>query len=438
MIGKLGGYDPPGEQELKDLADPRHRKRGEREQKRRLKANWQLLEREAAAAEPELATTGPAVPPYLLERGDPGLPAPIDVPTRIDLDALRARLQSSAAAAQDFDEGTTADDYWTAGHLQQMARREREFLAWQEAHGDEREAQIAQLEGAGFYWAREYQSGRKPKWQLRQPEQLEADKACTLGKNELGVEEPLLLYRAFRPFTGDVLKAEQLFTACAKGGDVDARLAATEWLDGERAKLEPGEAARHSKRRCIECDQYECVCPNSDDEAKHDMLGGSSADCGADGMEEWLEQHREKLQAAEPALPDSDTLADRVLADDERRSLFYLRPAAEVPAHWAVPRDWEPPDYAELARAAREERERIDRMGHAGDHPPHRDDERYGPLADNPAGDETFRADRALWYENVTGESLDGLSLAEQRQLCDAVARRFRSYSDSRAVPPSE
>ena len=254
MIGKLGGYDPPGEQELKDLADPRHRKRGEREQKRRLKANWQLLEREAAAAEPELATTGPAVPPYLLERGDPGLPAPIDVPTRIDLDALRARLQSSAAAAQDFDEGTTADDYWTAGHLQQMARREREFLAWQEAHGDEREAQIAQLEGAGFYWAREYQSGRKPKWQLRQPEQLEADKACTLGKNELGVEEPLLLYRAFRPFTGDVLKAEQLFTACAKGGDVDARLAATEWLDGERAKLEPGEAARHSKRRCIECD----------------------------------------------------------------------------------------------------------------------------------------------------------------------------------------
>ena len=77
-------------------------------------------------------------------------------------------------------------------------------------------------------------------------------------------------------------------------------------------------------------------------------------------------------------------------------------------------------------------------MRHTNDRPPHRDDERYGPLADNPVGDEDFRADRALWYENVTGESLDGLSLAEQWQLCDAVARRFRAYSDSRAVPQSE
>ena len=89
------------------------------------------------------------------------------------------------------------------------------------------------------------------------------------------------MYRAFRPFTGDVLKAEQFFLACAKGGDAEARLAATEWLDSERAKLEPSEAGRPSKRRCIECNQLECICPGLDDPARYDMYGGGSADCGA-------------------------------------------------------------------------------------------------------------------------------------------------------------
>ena len=46
--------------------------------------------------------------------------------------------------------------------------------------------------------------------------------------------------------------------------------------------------------------------------------------------------------------------------------------------------------------------------------PPHREDARYAPLASNAAGDEAFRKDRAVWYEHVTGESLDGLSVAEQ------------------------
>ena len=35
ILGKPGGYDAPDEQELQDLADPRNRKRGEREQKRK-------------------------------------------------------------------------------------------------------------------------------------------------------------------------------------------------------------------------------------------------------------------------------------------------------------------------------------------------------------------------------------------------------------------
>ena len=48
------------------------------------------------------------------------------------------------------------------------------------------------------------------------------------------------------------------------------------------------------------------------------------------------------------------------------------------------------------------------------------------PLADNAAGDEEFRADQAAWYKSITGKSLDvRLSLGEQGQQCDAVARRF-------------
>ena len=45
--------------------------------------------------------------------------------------------------------------------------------------------------------------------------------------------------------------------------------------------------------------------------------------------------------------------------------------------------------------------------------------ERYGPLANNVEGDEAFRKDRAVWYEHVTGESLDGLSLMEQWERVD-------------------
>ena len=96
ILGKPGGYEAPGEQELQDLADSRNRKRGEREQKRRLKANWQALERVAAAQPAEPEPTGPAVPPYLLERGMVQ-PVSSNVPTYIDVKALRARVRPSAA-----------------------------------------------------------------------------------------------------------------------------------------------------------------------------------------------------------------------------------------------------------------------------------------------------------------------------------------------------
>ena len=60
-----------------------------------------------------------------------------------------ARLQPSTAAQQDAarsdpdGEATEADDSWLRGHLASMARREREFMAWHDAHGAEREEQLA-------------------------------------------------------------------------------------------------------------------------------------------------------------------------------------------------------------------------------------------------------------------------------------------------------
>ena len=62
-------------------------------------------------------------------------------------------------------------------------------------------------------------------------------------------------------------------------------------------------------------------------------------------------------------------------------------------------------------------------MARAGIPPPHREEERYGPLAQNPEGDEAFRKDRCVWYEHITGESLEGLSLTEQWQWVDVLVR---------------
>jgi hypothetical protein len=44
-----------------------------------------------------------------------------------------------------------------------------------------------------------------------------------------------------------------------------------------------------------------------------------------------------------------------------------------------------------------------------------------------------IRKDRCVWYENVTGESLEGVSLTEQWQRVDVLARGWRAYGDGRA-----
>ena len=133
---------------------------------------------------------------------------------------------------------------------------------------------------------------------------------------------------------------------------------------------------------------------------------------------------------------------ERVLDEQGRVSAIHGRPwhqvapGATMPVHWLdstqdggpVSRPWEIAERERREREEREERERLERMQCAGVPPPRRDDpdgtyERYGPLARNPEGDDAFRKDRYVWYEHVTGESLEGVSLAEQWQRAHELAR---------------
>ena len=62
----------------------------------------------------------------------------------------------------------------------------------------------------------------------------------------------------------------------------------------------------------------------------------------------------------------------------------------------------------------------------------YREQPRYGPRGDA-VGDDLFRKEREVWYEKFTGRSITGVSLEKQNNLCDAIARRFRSYTDGRS-----
>ena len=427
-------------------------------------------------------TPGEPLPSYLLDRPE-GSTTGFDpeLPSYVHLEALRARFAPSQAALDGSEEAAEADEYWLTGHLREMARRESEFVAWAAVHAAERDAQHEQLaaEGLEFYWALGSCIGRKPKWELRNAECLEGDRSRTIGSGELGVDEPLLMYREFRPFTGDVLKAEQFFGADTLQRDYD-------WLDSERVRLEPEptDATRGSRGRCIECGQspcdcpcftcyqHECQCPASDAENDVDDLpdayGNSSADCHYDGaaVHEQL-QRDEQYQRIKKALlekgqhgpirvcakhvlsndmADPDLEYDLANAEHGRISLIHGRPWDEVPpnatapVHWfdSLRRPWEQEEWEQEQREKREHRERLERMRRANIPPPYREDARYGALTNNSSRNEAFHKDRAVWYEHVTGDSLDGLSLAEQRERVDVIARRFRVYNDGRAPRPRE
>ena len=113
----------------------------------------------------------------------------------------------------------------------------------------------------------------------------------------------------------------------------------------------------------------------------------------------------------------------------------YARAAGELGSWWGsnwgeatqprVKSEWE---QQEMERHACKERER------AAGPPPYREQARFGPRGDA-AGDELFRTERAAWYDKFTGRSIASLSVHEQNELCDAIARRFRVYTDGRAQP---
>ena len=197
-----------------------------------------------------------------------------------------------------------------------------------------------------------------------------------------------------------------------------------------------------------------------------DPWGGGSADMYYEGLEEWdNRQHRERKaeRAAMAAAAVADTPADthegasaayephpsdlrpgQSIDDwwDTFYDLEYARAAGELPFN-AIPlgNGIDASDLTKYLRSQAMERQaqrEADRIGtaqvareRAAGPPPRREQSRYGPRGDT-AGDKLFRTDREDWYERFTGRSITGVSLQEQNELYDVIARRFREYTDGR------
>ena len=232
------------------------------------------------------------------------------------------------------------------------------------------------------------------------------------------------------------------------------------------------EAAQSSRLRCVGCDCRPCACLDVDDPRRTDPFAtGGSADCHYLGApdHERLEQQEEYERVTRELLakgregplrlhrnpPGRDATDASDLHELEREAIheehgrisgihgkpWYQVPrGATMPVHWLdstqeggpVYRPWEIAERAQREREEREERERLERMARAGIPPPLRDDpegtyQRYGPLAQNPEGDDRFRKDRRAWYEHATGESLEDVSLSEQWRRAHSLARGWRT-----------
>ena len=423
----------------------------------------------------------PALPVYLLDRGEAVTAQQQQQQQQQQQSELEESSSSSEHSSDEEDNDLRRDerrqerreqrflqrerDHERAEHEREQreapARRAREAAEWDAAHGTERDEAWTQLmhEQPDVYWALRYSFWGQPKWVLRAGVCLESDITATISE-----QEALPLYRGFRQFNGSVSKALQVL---AGGSQMSSHewTQLLDWCDRERAKFDPQVAAMLSHRmrqppssppRCIECGKAECTCPHPDDPVRTDPYAvehGGSADChylGAADHErleeqeqaERLQQERSEISLAQPDHSDAFELDhERELEEHGRISTVHGRPWHEVPAgstvpiHWLdhVDRPWECIERERVQREEREHRERQERMARAGIPPPRRDNERYGPLAQNPEGDEAFRKDRRVWYEHVTGESLQGVSLSEQWQRVDVLARGWRAYSDGRS-----
>ena len=374
---------------------------------------------------------GAPLPTFLLDRRSA---AGRHVPSYIDLDALRARYKPDVEEEGEEEGELQGHDGWMLDNLREMARREREWVEWASEHVDEREAQhtvLAETEPL-YFWALEYAINQKPKWVLRKGEWLEADSARTLGENELRVDEPLPLYRAFEPFVGDAS------AAAARFGNPYLR-ANKNWEKRGRMALEAELAARGAAHLCT----GNCPPPSDDEEmvesGEEATEPEESADCFYDGAaaHERLAQAERLARRVEQKDTPDECDGDRVLHDDARRSMFYGTPAANLQPGLAAPRDWNEADVLHAREVEREERRCLDRAAREGFPPPHRSDEKYGSQVQNPEGDDCFRHDRRDWYEQVTQDSLEDVPLSEQWRICHEFARRYRKYTDGRAQPGS-
>ena len=132
---------------------------------------------------------------------------------------------------------------------------------------------------------------------------------------------------------------------------------------------------------------------------------------------------------------DYEQMMESELTRRERISRLTGKPWHEVPEGAVLSWHWtddlghrEHPTHA----YSHEARERLKSVNQRCIPPPQRD--AYGPRSNNPQGSEQFRRDRAVWYEDVTGESLEGVDSTEQWMRTHKVARAFRA--DTRAGRP--
>ena len=146
-----------------------------------------------------------------------------------------------------------------------------------------------------------------------------------------------------------------------------------------------------NEKKCRECGYLHCSCELPAPQLQHQRLPhGMNIDDVRDRQEELELRHREDL-----------AVSDR---SRRERAIALSTPSLHE------------------QRMLREQ---------AAGPPPRREHSTYGARGDI-EGDESFRADRVLWYEHFTGDSIQGLSLTEQWEAVDVVARRFRPYSDGR------
>ena len=166
--------------------------------------------------------------------------------------------------------------------------------------------------------------------------------------------------------------------------------------------------------KCVECHRNPCACPD---------------DRGDPDDNPWAAEDFGHLTPSPPRSPQDWTPS---FTWDEFLDLEYARAAGELgwwSTNWgdaARPREKSKWEQQQEERRVHKERER------AAGPPPYRVQPRYGPRGDA-AGDKLFREERAVWYEAFTGRSIAAASLQEQNELCDAIERRFRTYTDGRA-----